>query len=50
MLDIVGPPLVSMGEKVTLVCRYDLGKDAVYSIKWYKDNDEIYTNMILDYK
>ena len=42
MLEIVGPKLVNMGEVVTLVCRYDLGKDAVYSIKWYKDDHEIY--------
>ena len=42
MLEIVGPQLVNMGELVTLVCRYDLGKDAVYSIKWYKDSHEIY--------
>ena len=42
MLEIVGPQLVNMGELVTLVCRYDLGKDTVYSIKWYKDSHEIY--------
>ena len=42
MLEIVGPRLANMGEVVTLVCRYDLEKDAVYSIKWYKDQHEIY--------
>lgn len=42
MLEIVGPQLVNMGELVTLLCRYDLGKDTVYSIKWYKDSHEIY--------
>ena len=42
MLELVGPDLVNTGEVVTLICRYDLGPDAVYSIKWFKDDDEIY--------
>ncbi|XP_063229339.1 uncharacterized protein LOC134534748 isoform X1 [Bacillus rossius redtenbacheri] len=30
------------GESALLACDYDLGDDAVYSVKWYKDDEEFY--------
>ena len=42
MLGITGPASVNAGETVALTCRYDLGREAIYSIKWYKDDKEIY--------
>ncbi len=42
MLGITGPASVNAGETVELTCRYDLGRDAIYTIKWYKDGKEIY--------
>ncbi len=42
MLGINGPRSVNEGDVVTLTCLYDLGRDAIYSMKWYKNRDEIY--------
>ena len=42
MKEMEGPDLANSGEIVTFTCRYDLGKDAIYSIKWYKEDREIY--------
>ena len=42
MVDISGPHWVNQGEKVTLICRYDLGRDAIYSMKWFKGDQEVY--------
>lgn len=42
MIEVQGPSLINSGDTVTLACRYDLGKDALYSMKWYKDDQEIY--------
>ncbi|CAM1311016.1 Uncharacterised protein g5582 [Pycnogonum litorale] len=37
------PPRIYVGEKVLLKCDYDLGNNTqLYSLKWYKDNLEIY--------
>ena len=42
MKELEGPDLANSGEIVTFICRYDLGKDAIYSIKWYKEDNELY--------
>ena len=42
MKEMEGPELANSGEIVTFICRYDLGKDAIYSIKWYKEDRELY--------
>jgi hypothetical protein len=42
MLGITGPSSVNAGETLALTCRYDLGRDAIYSMKWYKDGRELY--------
>lgn len=31
------------GETATLQCDYELGNDALYSVKWYKDHEEFYS-------
>jgi hypothetical protein len=36
------PEAVRRGESVKLVCEYDLEHAALYSIKWYKGDDEFY--------
>ena len=42
MLGITGPTSVNVGDTLTLTCRYDLGRDAIYTVKWYKDGREVY--------
>nr|XP_040574662.1 cell adhesion molecule 2-like [Lepeophtheirus salmonis] len=42
MLGVDGPSWINLGDTVTLTCRYDLGRDAIYSMKWYKDSKELY--------
>ncbi|XP_013774698.1 uncharacterized protein LOC106459612 [Limulus polyphemus] len=42
-LDI--PRNVEIGQKVELMCYYDLGEDQLYSIKWYRDNIEFFRYM-----
>ena len=42
MIRITGPNSVNNGDEITLTCLYDLGRDSIYSIKWYKDAFEMY--------
>ena len=49
MKGMEGPSLVNSGDIVTFTCRYDLGKDAIYSIKWYKEDDELYRYIPTDF-
>ena len=42
MKELEGPDLANSGDIVIFICRYDLGKDAIYSIKWYKEDNELY--------
>ena len=42
MIGVSGPESVNEGETITLTCRYDLGRDAIYSMKWYKSGQEVY--------
>lgn len=42
MLGVGGPEWVHSGDSLDLVCKYDLGRDHIYSVKWYKDNAEIW--------
>ncbi|XP_045496742.1 uncharacterized protein LOC123695082 [Colias croceus] len=47
-LQIVGvsiPNLKQRGESVTMTCDYDLEGGKLYSVKWYKDNEEFYRYM-----
>ncbi|XP_050506084.1 uncharacterized protein LOC114334111 [Diabrotica virgifera virgifera] len=36
------PEAVKRGDSVTLVCDYDLESAALYTIKWYRDDEEFY--------
>lgn len=36
------PRAVRVGHSVTLGCDYDLEDAPLYSVKWYRDNDEFY--------
>ena len=49
MKGMEGPSLVNSGDIVTFTCRYDLGKDAIYSIKWYKEDSELYRYIPTDF-
>lgn len=49
MKGMEGPSLVNSGDIVTFTCRYDLGKDAIYSIKWYKEDRELYRYIPTDF-
>ncbi|XP_045767733.1 uncharacterized protein LOC123869044 [Maniola jurtina] len=47
-LRVVGisvPSLKQRGESVTLTCDYDLEGGKLYSVKWYRDNEEFYRYM-----
>ncbi|GBO18460.1 hypothetical protein AVEN_267969-1, partial [Araneus ventricosus] len=36
------PSLVVPGDSAILTCFYDLGKEKLYSVKWYKDHVEFF--------
>lgn len=36
------PEVVKVGSSVTLLCDYDLESVALYSIKWYRNEEEFY--------
>lgn len=38
----VDPPYVENGKHVVLGCHYDLEKDNLYSVKWYRGTFEFY--------
>ena len=58
MKSLIAPKWVNAGENTKLVCDYDLGRDVMYSIKWFKDGHEdehevyryIPTNQPVQYK
>ena len=42
MVDLRVPSHVVRNNPVRLECHYDLEKEALYSVKWYKDGKEFY--------
>ncbi len=36
------PKYPKVGDRVILGCKYDLGTDTLYTVKWYKGNGEFY--------
>ena len=54
MKGVKAPKWANIGENAKLICDYDLGRDAMYSLKWFKDGLELYryipTNQPLQYK
>jgi hypothetical protein len=43
------PKLVKNGYEANLICNYDLERDTLYSVKWYKDGREICRYVPSDY-
>ena len=39
---ITVPPHKVIGDKAKLTCKFDMGLDTLYSVKWYKDDLEFY--------
>ena len=42
MKSVEVPRYPSKGVNARLVCNYELGKERLYSVKWYKDGSEFY--------
>lgn len=42
MLGVKVPAYIFMGDSVQLLCDYDMQMDKLYSVTWYKDNEEFY--------
>jgi hypothetical protein len=42
LVDIIIPSIVLNGKDALLECQYDLDDEALYSLKWYKGNEEIF--------
>lgn len=42
MLGVKVPAYIFIGDSVQLFCNYDLQMDKLYSVSWYKDNEEFY--------
>ncbi|KAK2726923.1 hypothetical protein QYM36_007686 [Artemia franciscana] len=42
LVDIIVPSIVLKGKDALLECQYDLDDEGLYSIKWYKGNEEIF--------
>ncbi|XP_077301166.1 uncharacterized protein LOC143921688 [Arctopsyche grandis] len=45
VVEVVIPGYRVRGETALLECQYDLERDVLYSVKWYKDNEEFYRFM-----
>ena len=37
-----GPDYVRQGEDVSFTCNYDMEKDMLYAVKWYRGSEEFY--------
>ena len=42
LVDIIVPSIVLKGKDALLECQYDLDDEGLYSLKWYKGNEEIF--------
>ncbi|CAN7937720.1 unnamed protein product, partial [Ixodes hexagonus] len=42
LISVDAPPNALLGGSVNLQCRFDLGNDQLYSVKWYKGGIEFY--------
>lgn len=45
MLQVVVPAYRVRGQSAPLECEFSLGTDTLYSVKWYRDNEEFYRYM-----
>lgn len=48
LIELNVPETPTRGSTVTLECRYDLQRDQLYSVKWYKDGREFFRYMPRD--
>ncbi|XP_077558520.1 uncharacterized protein LOC144173997 [Haemaphysalis longicornis] len=48
IIEVSVPERPTRGSTVRLECRYDLQRDTLYSVKWYKDGNEFYRYMPMD--
>lgn len=42
MIGVKVPAYIFIGDSVQLSCDYDMQTDKLYSVTWYKDNEEFY--------
>ena len=42
LLNVEIPPHAVRGQDLHMSCKYDLGGDKLYSIKWYRNGNEFY--------
>ena len=42
MLNVDVPGIQTVDGRARLSCNYDMGKETLYSVKWYKDGQEFY--------
>lgn len=42
LVDLKVPPFIIRGQPVRLECHYDLEGEALYSVKWFKNNQEFF--------
>ena len=42
MINVEVPRYQTVGGRARLICNYDLGKESLYSVKWYKEGKEFY--------
>ena len=42
MVSVDIPRFRVAGSQVRLKCNYDMGKEKLYAVKWYKDGSEFY--------
>ncbi|XP_077284985.1 uncharacterized protein LOC143910409 [Arctopsyche grandis] len=45
IVELVVPAIADPRENAILSCRYDMGKDHLYSAKWFKDEQELFRYM-----
>ncbi|XP_073949005.1 uncharacterized protein [Choristoneura fumiferana] len=48
LLELRVPAYVALGSRAQLACRWRLGADALYSVKWYKDGREFFRHVPRD--
>lgn len=42
LMEVRIPKHIAREESARLECKYDLGQESLYSVKWYKDGNEFY--------
>ena len=47
MVNVKVPKYAVVGTRERLHCNYTLGKENLYSVKWYKDGSEFYRYIII---